>query len=159
MVRTQCCHCQNPGFNPWWGNQDPTCLGQKKSASLRGRGALEHLGRGRLGRTSPSNSAVCGLSVWFSRSVVSDSLRPHEPQHGQVSLSITNSRSPPKPVSIELVTPSKHLILCSPLLLLPSFFPSIRVFSNESVCTVVYVNYISIKLENFKIKVVAHLYI
>ena len=75
------------------------------------------------------------------------------------SLPITNSRSPPKPVSIELVTPSKHLILCRPLLLLPSFFPSIRVFSNESVCTVVYVNYISIKLENFKIKVVAHLYI
>ena len=50
----------------------------------------------------------------------------------QVSLSITNSRSPPKPVSIELVMPSNHLILCHPLLLLPSVFPSIRVFSNES---------------------------
>ena len=47
-------------------------------------------------------------------------------------LSITNSRSPPKLMSIESVMPSKHLILCRPLLLLPSIFPSIRVFSNES---------------------------
>ena len=47
------------------------------------------------------------------------------------SLSINNSRSPPKPMSIESVMPSKHLILCRPLLL-PSIFPSIRVFSNES---------------------------
>ena len=46
--------------------------------------------------------------------------------------SITNSWSPPKPISIELVMPSNHLILCCPLLLLPSIFPSIRVFSNES---------------------------
>ena len=51
----------------------------------------------------------------------------------QASLSITNSRSPPKPVSIESVMPSNHLILCRPLLLLPSIFPSITVFSNESV--------------------------
>ena len=50
----------------------------------------------------------------------------------QVSLSITNSRSPPKLMSIVLVMPSNHLILCHPLLLLPSIFPSIRVFSNES---------------------------
>ena len=49
----------------------------------------------------------------------------------QASLSITNSRSPPKPMSTELVMPSSHLILC-PLLLLPSIFPSIGVFSNES---------------------------
>ena len=51
---------------------------------------------------------------------------------GQASLSITNSRSPPKPMSIESVMPSNHLILCRPLLLLPSIFSSIRVFSNES---------------------------
>ena len=51
----------------------------------------------------------------------------------QVSLSITNSWSLLKLVSIELVMPSNHLILCCPLLLLPSIFPSIRVFSNESV--------------------------
>ena len=50
----------------------------------------------------------------------------------QASLSINNSRSPHKPMSIELVMPSNHLILCRPLLLLPSIFPSIRVFSNES---------------------------
>ena len=50
----------------------------------------------------------------------------------QASLSITNSWSPPKPMSIESVMPSNHLILCRPLLLLPSIFPSIRVFSNES---------------------------
>ena len=51
----------------------------------------------------------------------------------QASLSITNSRSLPKLMSIESVMPSNHLILCRPLLLLPSIFPSIRVFSNESV--------------------------
>ena len=50
----------------------------------------------------------------------------------QASLSITNSRSSPKPMSIESVIPSNHLILCCPLLLLPSIFPSIRVFPNES---------------------------
>ena len=51
----------------------------------------------------------------------------------QASMSITNSRSSPKPTSIELVMPSSHLILCRPLLLLPPIPPSIRVFSNESV--------------------------
>ena len=51
----------------------------------------------------------------------------------KASLSITNSQSPPKPMSIESVMPSNHLILCRLLLLLPSIFPSIRVFSNESV--------------------------
>ena len=50
----------------------------------------------------------------------------------QAFLSITNSQSLPKLMSIELVMPSSHLILCRPLLLLPSIFPSIRVFSNES---------------------------
>ena len=50
----------------------------------------------------------------------------------QASLSITNSWSPPKPMSIKLMMPSNHLILCHPLLLLPSIFPSIRVFSSES---------------------------
>ena len=50
----------------------------------------------------------------------------------QASLSITNSRNLLKLMFIELVTPFSHLILCRPLLLLPSVFPSIRVFSNES---------------------------
>ena len=71
-------------------------------------------------------------SVQFSRSVVSDSLWPRTIVR-QASLSITNSWSLPKPMSIESVMPSNHLILCHPLLLLPSIFPSVRVFSNESV--------------------------
>ena len=50
----------------------------------------------------------------------------------QPSLSIANSRSPPKPMCTESVLPSSHLILCRPLLLLPSIFPSIRVFSTDS---------------------------
>ena len=50
----------------------------------------------------------------------------------QASLSITNCQSPPKPMSIESVMSSNHLIFCRPLLLLPSIFSSIRVFSNES---------------------------
>ena len=50
----------------------------------------------------------------------------------QASLSITNSQSPPKPMSIESVMPSNRFILCHPLLLLSSIFASIRVFSNES---------------------------
>ena len=70
-------------------------------------------------------------SVQFSRSVVSDSLRPHESQHAR-PLSITNSRSSLRLTSIESVMPSSHLILCHPLLLLPPIPPSIRVFSNES---------------------------
>ena len=69
-------------------------------------------------------------SIQFSRSVVPNSLRPHEWQ--QASLFITNSWSLLKLTSIESVLPSSHLILCGPLLLLPPIPPSIRVFSNES---------------------------
>ena len=67
----------------------------------------------------------------FSRSVVSDSVIPRATAH-QASLSNTNYWSLPKLMSIESVMPSKHLIHCPPLLLLPSIFPSIRVFSKES---------------------------
>ena len=67
----------------------------------------------------------------FSHSVMSDSLQPYEPQHARPPCPSTNSWSPPKPMSTELVMPSSHLILCHPFLLLPSIFPSIRVFSNE----------------------------
>ena len=59
----------------------------------------------------------------------------------QASLSIINSGNPPKPMSIESVMPSNHLIPCRPLLLLPSIFPSIRVFSNESVLRIRWPNY------------------
>ena len=63
--------------------------------------------------------------IQFSRSVLSNSLQPHGLQHTRLPS--------PSPTPIELVTPSNHLILCCPLLLLPSIFPSITIFSNESV--------------------------
>ena len=73
-------------------------------------------------------------SAQFSLSGMSDSLRPNEPQHARPPYVVHHhSWSPPKLMSIELVMPSNHLILCRPLLLTPSIFPSIRVFSNESV--------------------------
>ena len=71
------------------------------------------------------------VSVQFSCSFMSDSATPWATAH-QASLSITSFRSLPKFMSIKSVMPSNHLILCRPLLLLPSIFPSIRVFSNES---------------------------
>ena len=64
---------------------------------------------------------------------MSNSLRLHGLQHARLPLSITNSRSLPKLKSIECVKPSSLLTLCHPLLLPPSIFPSIRVFSNRSV--------------------------
>ena len=64
---------------------------------------------------------------------MSDSLGPHGLAARQDSLSITNSRSLLTFMSIELVMPSKHLIICHPLLLPPSIFPSIRVLSSKSV--------------------------
>ena len=70
-------------------------------------------------------------SVQFSRSVMSDSVTLWTAAH-QASLSITNSRSLLKLMSIELVIPFIHLILCYLLLLLSSIFPCIRVFSNDS---------------------------
>ena len=79
-----------------------------------------------LGVNCPSVQSVQSLSsVWLFAT-------PWTAAH-QVSLSITNSQSLLKFMSIELVMPSNHLVLCRPLLLPPSIFPSIRVFSNESV--------------------------
>ena len=69
---------------------------------------------------------------WFGCWVLSDSLRPHEPTAArQASLSFTISWSLLRLVSIDPEMPSNHLILCRPLLLLPSVSPSIRVFSSE----------------------------
>ena len=69
----------------------------------------------------------------ISRSVVSDSLQPHELQHAKPPCPSPTPRVRSlKLMSIELVTPSSHLILCRPLFLLPPIPPSIRVFSNES---------------------------
>ena len=78
------------------------------------------------------NTFTSGLFQFSSVAQSCLTLQPHEPQVCQASLSITNSRSSPKPMSIESVMPPNHLILCFPLLLLPSVFPRIRVFSNES---------------------------
>ena len=72
------------------------------------------------------------LSVQFSCSVMSDSATPWTAA-SQVSLSVINSWSLLKCMSIKSVMPSNHLILCCPLPLWPSIFPRIRVFSNESV--------------------------
>ena len=75
---------------------------------------------------------MTGSVSQFSPSVVSDSLWPHGLQHTRLPLSSINSRSLLKLTSIESVMPSNHLILCHSLLL-PSIFPSIRVFSSELV--------------------------
>ena len=72
-------------------------------------------------------------SVQFSRSVVSDSLQPHGLQHARLPWSITNSWSLLRLMSVESVLPSNRLMHCHPLLLPPSVFPSIRVFSKVSV--------------------------
>ena len=76
----------------------------------------------------------------------------------QASLSITNSQSLPKPVSIELVMPSNHLIFCHPLLLLPSIFPSIRVFSNESALLIRWLKYWSFSLISFLSKALSKVF-
>ena len=72
-------------------------------------------------------------TLQFSLSVMSDSLRPHGLQHSRPPCPSTNSQSLLRLMSIELVMPSNLLFLCYPLLLLPSIFTSIRVFSSESV--------------------------
>ena len=81
-----------------------------------------------------ANPKIQFSSVQFSRSVMSNRLfATLWTAACQASLSITNSRSLPKLMSIELVMPSNHLILCCLLLLPHSIFPSIRVYSNESI--------------------------
>ena len=73
---------------------------------------------------------IANYSVQFSPSVVSDSLRPHGLQHSRPPCPSPTSTNLLKLMSIELVMPSNHLLLCRPLL--PSVFPSIRVSSSES---------------------------
>ena len=74
----------------------------------------------------------CISSIQFSRSVVSDSLRPQELQHARPPCPLPTLRGLPKLMFIELVMPSNHLILYHPFLFLPSIFTSIRVYSKES---------------------------
>ena len=83
-----------------------------------------------------------------SFSVMSDSLWPHELQHSRLPGPLPWPWSLLKPMSIELVMPSNHLILCHPLLLLPSIFPSIRVFSNESVLCIRWIKNWSFQLQH-----------
>ena len=71
-------------------------------------------------------------SVQFSHSLMSNSLRPHEPQHARPPCPLPTTRVHPNPCPIKSVMPSSHLILCRPLFLLPLIFLSIRVFSNKS---------------------------
>ena len=78
-----------------------------------------------------TNSYTAVLLLLFNCSVVSESLWPHGLQHTRLPCPSTISRSLLKLTSSELVIASNCLILCCPLLLLPSIFPSIRVFSNE----------------------------
>ena len=83
--------------------------------------------------------------VQFSHSAVSDSVIAWTAAR-QASLSMTNSQSLLKLMSIESVMPSNHLILCHPLFLLPSILPSIRVFSKESVLCIRWTKYWSFSI-------------
>ena len=86
----------------------------------------------KVARKKPHCVGQKSFSVQFSRSVVSDSFATPWIAACQASLSITNSRSSLKLMSIKSVMPSSHLIICRPLFLRPPIPPSIRVFSNES---------------------------
>ena len=101
--------------------------------------AWQSAGGAQSSKQAKEPSRVCQLSFEdggfpgvVSRSVLSDSVTTWTVAH-QASLSFTISRSLLKLTSIESMMPSNHLVLCHPLLLLPSIFPSIRVFSNQSV--------------------------
>ena len=121
------CHLKTPNYL----KTCPTRFPGTQSASLH-----PELPRGLLKVNSNSSLGFNLHRVKWSHSVMSDSLRPPWTAARQASLSITNSHSLLKLMSIELVMPSNHLILCHPLLLLPPIPPSIRVFSNEStLCT------------------------
>ena len=102
---------------------------------------------GPLDTSGPRMDALSVGRWLFSCSVVSDSVTPWPAAH-QPSLFFTTSRSLPKLLSIELVIPSSHLILCRPLLLLPSIFPSIRVFSSELALPIRWPEYWSFRLSN-----------
>ena len=132
-----CLQCGRPGFNPWVRKS----LGQRNGNPLQ-YSCCHHRSpppqKKRLkeifGASLIQFSSVQWLrSVWlFATPWIAAC---------QASLSITNSRSSLKLMSIELVLPSSHLILCHPLVLLPPIPPSIRVFSNESTLRMRWPNY------------------
>ena len=96
--------------------------------------------------------SVSFCSVWFSHSVMSDSLRPYGLQHTRLPCPSPNPEFTHKLMSIELLIPSTHLILSCPLLLLPSIFLSTRVFSNESFLPIRWPKYwgFSFKYQSFQ---------
>ena len=94
------------------------------------------------GRVREDFLCCCCCWVQFSGSVLSDSFDSTD--CSQASLSITNSQSLLKLMSIESVMPFNHLIVCHPFLLLPSIFPSIRVFSSESALRIRWPKYSSL---------------
>ena len=105
-----------------------------------------HVALGRKARILQLVSLVAQSCQSISRSVVSRLFETPWTAACQASLSITNSKNLPRLMSIELVMPFNHLILCHPLLLLPSIFPSIRVYSNESALCIMWPNYWSFRL-------------
>ena len=130
MVKTLRFQCREHEFT--WGSKIPMSHGMAKKP--------------------PKSSILLAVKkkevVQFSRSVVSDSVTPWTAAC-QASLSITNSRSLLKLMSIRSVMPSNHLILCHPLLLLPLIFPSIRVFSYESILHISWPRYWSFSISPF----------
>ena len=85
-------------------------------------------------------------SVQISPLVMSNSLRPHGLQHARLPCPSPTPRACSNSVSIKLVMTSSHLILCHPLLLLPSIFPNIQVFSSESVLHIRWTKYWSFSI-------------
>ena len=104
--------------------------GNKRHTDVKNR-LLDYVGKGEGGIIWENSIETCIFSSVQSLSRVRLFATPWITAR-QASLSITNSRSSPKLASIESVMPSRHLILCRPLLLLPPIPPSINVFSNES---------------------------
>ena len=111
------CQCRRHGFIPWVGKIPWRRKWQPTPVFLPGK---SHRQRNLAGYSSVQSLSCVRLfaTSWTAAR--------------QASLSITNSQSSLKLMSIESVMPPNHLILCCPLLLLPSVFPSIRIFSNES---------------------------
>ena len=120
------CHFPLQGIFPTQGSN----LGHPHCRQTLHR--LSHQGSPYHDLSTENNRTVTKVSSVQLLSCVRLFVTPWTRAH-QASLSITNSRSLLKLISIESVMPSNHLILCRPLLLLPSIFPSIRVFFNESV--------------------------
>ena len=117
-----------------WGSkitEDGDCSHEIKRCLLLGRKVMTNLDSILNSRDITLSTKVCLVSSVELLSHVRLFETPWTTDR-QAFLSITNSRSPPKPMSTESVMPSNHLILCCPLLLLSSIFPSSRVFSNES---------------------------